>query len=180
MQVVETSLPGVVVLKPRVFQDARGFFLETYNEARYQEAGVTCRFVQDNHSRSSRGILRGLHYQVTKPQDKLVWCLQGEVFDVAADVRPGSPTFGKWFGVKLTAEEKNQIFVPAGFAHGFLVLTETAEVAYKCSRLYAPEDEGGVIWNDPDLAIDWPSDDEPILSKKDAALPTLKNAVLPT
>lgn len=178
MQVIETSLPGVLVLKPRIFSDARGFFLETYNEARYREAGVPCTFVQDNHSRSSKGILRGLHYQVTQPQDKLVWCLQGEVWDVAVDVRKDAPTFGKWFGVRLSAEEKTQFFVPAGFAHGFCVLSETAEVAYKCSRLYAPNDEGGIIWNDPDLGIDWPTND-PILSQKDAALPSLKNATLP-
>ena len=116
MQVIETSLPGVVVVKPRVFSDERGFFLETYNEARYREAGIDCGFVQDNHSKSSKGILRGLHYQLTNPQDKLVWCLEGEVWDVAVDVREGSPTFGKWYGVTLSAEEKNQIFVPAGFA----------------------------------------------------------------
>ena len=168
----------MLVLKPRIFSDARGFFVETYNEARYREAGVACTFVQDNHSRSSKGILRGLHYQVSKPQDKLVWCLQGEVWDVAVDVRDGSPTFGKWFGVRLSAEEKTQLFVPAGFAHGFCVLSETAEVAYKCSRLYAPNDEGGIIWNDADLGIDWPIND-PVLSKKDAVLPTLKDATLP-
>lgn len=179
MQVTETSLPGVVVIEPRVFSDARGFFLETFNEARYRDAGITCGFVQDNHSKSAKGILRGLHYQVTQPQDKLVWCLQGEVWDVAADVRPGSPTFGKWYGVRLTSEAKNQIFVPAGFAHGFVVLSDTAEVAYKCSRLYAPNDEGGIIWNDPDLGIEWPIDEAPTLSTKDAALPSLKNAVLP-
>ena len=178
MQVTETGLPGVLVIQPRIFSDNRGFFLETYNEARYQEAGVPCRFVQDNHSKSSKGILRGLHYQITKPQDKLVWCLQGEIWDVAVDVRPGSATFGKWHGVHLTAEAKNQIFVPAGFAHGFCVLSETAEVAYKCSRLYAKEDEGGVIWNDPDVGIQWPID-APILSDKDAQLPALKDAKLP-
>ena len=179
MQVIETNLPGVLVVKPRVFADERGFFLETYNEARYREAGVPCTFVQDNHSRSTKGILRGLHYQITKPQDKLVWCLEGSVFDVAVDVRPGSGTFGQWYGVTLTAEEKNQIFVPAGFAHGFLVLSDTAQVAYKCSRLYAPDDEGGMIWNDPDVGIEWPYDGQPVLSKKDAALPQLKDATLP-
>ncbi|MEO1335230.1 MAG: dTDP-4-dehydrorhamnose 3,5-epimerase, partial [Myxococcota bacterium] len=133
MQVIETDLSGVVVLQPRLFRDDRGFFLETYNQARYAEAGITCTFVQDNHSRSTKGILRGLHYQITQPQDKLVWCLQGAIYDVAVDVRRDSPTFGKWYGVTLTSEEKNQIFVPAGFAHGFCVLSETAEVAYKCS-----------------------------------------------
>ncbi len=179
MQVIETNLPGLVVVKPRVFQDERGFFLETYNEDRYREAGIDCGFVQDNHSKSSKGILRGLHYQITKPQDKLVWCLEGEVWDVAVDVRPGSATFGKWYGVTLTAEDKTQLFVPAGFAHGFCVLSDTAQVAYKCSRPYAPNDEGGVLWNDPDLAIDWPIT-APTLSKKDAALPPLKNAKLPT
>ena len=178
MQVIETSLPGVVVLKPRVFSDARGFFYEAYNEARYREVGIDCGFVQDNFSKSTKGILRGLHWQVSQPQDKLVWCLQGEVYDVAVDVRPGSPTFGKWCGVTLSSEEKNQIFVPAGFAHGFCVVSDTAEVTYKCSRFYAPEDEGGVIWNDPKLGIEWPIA-EPILSKKDAALPPLSEARLP-
>ena len=178
MQVTETSLPGVLVIQPRIFSDDRGFFLEAYNERRYQDAGVPCTFVQDNHSRSTKGILRGLHYQVNNPQDKLLWCLEGEIWDVAVDVRPGSPTFGQWHGERLTGELKNQIFVPAGFAHGFCVLSDTAEVAYKCSRLYAPNDEGGVVWNDPDLAIEWPLD-EPVLSPKDAALPQLKNATLP-
>ncbi|MEL7368942.1 MAG: dTDP-4-dehydrorhamnose 3,5-epimerase [Myxococcota bacterium] len=179
MQVIETDLSGVVVLQPRLFRDDRGFFLETYNQARYAEAGITCTFVQDNHSRSTKGILRGLHYQITQPQDKLVWCLQGAIYDVAVDVRRDSPTFGKWYGVTLTSEEKNQIFVPAGFAHGFCVLSETAEVAYKCSRLYAPNDEGGIAWNDPELGIEWPLDGAPTLSGKDAALPRLADAKLP-
>ena len=179
MQVQQTDLPGVVVIEPRIFQDERGFFLETYNDARYREAGITCGFVQDNHSRSRKGILRGLHFQVTQPQDKLVWCLQGEVWDVAVDLRPGSATFGKWCGVTLTSDKKNQIFVPAGFAHGFVVMSETAEVMYKCSTLYKPDDESGVIWNDPELAIEWPIDFEPTLSAKDAAMPTLRNTRLP-
>lgn len=175
MDVVETELPGVKVIQPRVFEDARGFFLETYNEARYREAGIDIRFVQDNHSKSRKGTLRGLHYQLENPQDKLVWAIRGEAYDVAVDMRPGSATFGKWFGVVLSAEKKNQILVPKGFAHGFCVLSEECEIIYKCSDVYNPKGEGGVIWNDPTIGIDWPIDD-PILSEKDEKLPLLADA----
>ena len=175
MKVIDTELPGVKVIEPKVFGDHRGFFLETYNAARYREIGIDVTFVQDNHSKSSKGVLRGLHYQVVQPQDKLVQCVRGAVWDVAVDLRPGSATFGKWFGVELDEASHRQIFVPKGFAHGFCVLTDEAEIMYKCSDLYAPGGEGGVIWDDPDLAIAWPID-APVLSDKDAALPRLKDA----
>lgn len=178
MKVLETEIPGLKVIEPRVFEDQRGFFLETYNAARYKENGVEVDFVQDNHSKSKKGTLRGLHYQVENPQDKLVWVIKGEAWDVAVDLRPGSATFGKWFGVTLSAEKKNQIFVPKGFAHGFCVLSDECEVMYKCTDLYNPKGEGGVIWNDPKIGIDWPVSD-PILSEKDSKLPTLDNARLP-
>lgn len=177
MHVVETELPEVKVIQPKIFGDHRGFFLETYNEARYHAAGIDLRFVQDNHSKSSKGVLRGLHYQLVNPQDKLVWCLRGKVWDVAVDVRKGSPTFGKWVGVELDADKKNQILVPKGFAHGFVVLTDEAEVMYKCSDVYNPEAEAGVIWNDPAVGIEWPLTDV-TLSEKDAALPPLAGATL--
>ena len=178
MNVVETEIAGVHVIEPKVFGDHRGFFLETYHRKRYREAGITADFVQDNHSRSRRGILRGLHYQRRHPQGKLVWCILGAIYDVAVDLRPGSTTFGKWVGVHLSSENKKQIWIPPGFAHGFGVTSEHAEVIYKCTDLYDPADEGGIIWNDPTLAIDWPITD-PILSDKDAALPRLENAKLP-
>lgn len=175
MKVTKTNLQGVLVIEPKVFADHRGFFLETHNQERYTQAGIDAVFVQDNHSRSTRGILRGLHYQVKRPQAKLVWVLSGEIWDVAVDIREASPTYGQWFGMTLSAETKAQLFVPAGFAHGFAVVSETADVYYKCSGFYDPSDEGGIIWNDPALAIDWPIRD-PVLSTKDAALPTLAQA----
>lgn len=175
MNVVETELPGVKIIEPRVFEDKRGFFLETYNEARYHEAGIDIRWIQDNHSQSRKGTLRGLHYQVENAQDKLVWAVRGEAFDVAVDIRPGSATFGKWVGVVLSAAKKNQILVPKGFAHGFCVLSDECEIMYKCSDVYNREGEGGIIWDDPTIAIDWPITD-PILSDKDAALPTIDKA----
>ncbi len=171
---IETALPGVVILKPRVFRDARGFFAETYHAQKFAELGITSTFVQDNHSRSSRGTLRGLHFQLRHPQAKLCRVIQGEVFDVAVDIRHGSPTFGKWVGVVLSAEEMNQIFIPAGFAHGFVVLSDTAEFLYKCSDFYDPSGEGGVAWSDPEIGIDWPIAD-PLLSEKDARYPTLRD-----
>lgn len=170
---IETEIPGVSILKPRVFRDSRGFFAETYHARKFVDLGVTVDFVQDNHSRSVRGTLRGLHYQLQHPQAKLCRVIQGEVFDVAVDIRRGSPTFGKWVGVTLSAEEMNQIFIPAGFAHGFVVLSETAEFLYKCSDFYDPASEAGIAWNDPDLRIDWPVT-EPLLSKKDADYPLLR------
>jgi len=173
MNVVETALPGVVVIEPTVFGDERGFFLETYQQQRYEEAlGRKLDFVQDNHSHSARGVLRGLHIQRTQPQAKLVRVVRGEVFDVAADVNPDSETFGQWVGITLSAAEKNQLFVPEGYVHGFQVLSEAADFEYKCIGYYAPEDESGVIWNDPDLNIDWPIS-EPTVSGKDSQLPSL-------
>lgn len=175
MRVNETKLPGVVLVEPRIFEDGRGYFLETYNRARYAAAGIDAAFVQDNHSRSVKGTLRGLHYQTRKPQAKLVWVIEGVIWDVAVDVRLDSPTYGQWVGLELDAQRKQQLFVPAGFAHGFCVVSETAQVAYKCTAVYDPEGQGGVIWNDPTLGIDWPVA-EPVLSSKDAELPQLAEA----
>ena len=170
MKFVQTLLPGVVIVEPDVFRDARGFFLETFHAARYREGGIQYDFVQDNHSRSVRGTLRGLHAQRRRPQGKLVRVVQGEIFDVAVDIRPRSPTFGRWEGARLSAENFRQIFVPPGFAHGFSVLSETAEVEYKCTDFYDPKDEIGARWDS--AGIDWPIE-RPLLSPKDAALPTL-------
>jgi dTDP-4-dehydrorhamnose 3,5-epimerase len=169
---IETDLPGVLVLKPRVFRDARGFFAETYHAQKFADLGISVPFVQDNHSRSQRGTLRGLHYQVRRPQAKLCRVVHGEVFDVAVDIRHGSPTFGKWTGVVLSAEEMNQIFIPVGFAHGFAVLSESAEFLYKCSDFYDPSSEGGIAWNDPEIGIRWPLP-EPLLSGKDSLNPPI-------
>ena len=168
MNVISTSLEGVLVLEPKVFHDGRGFFTETYNAERYAEAGIAVDFVQDNHSRSSHGTLRGLHAQTNRPQDKLLRVSQGAIFDVAVDIRRGSPTFGEWFGVELSAENFKQIFVPIGFAHGFCVLSDFAEVQYKCSDLYDPSGELRLRWDDPEIAVRWPISD-PVLSDKDAA-----------
>lgn len=167
MKVIETKLPGVVIIEPKVFGDERGFFLETFHADRYRElAGICYAFVQDNHSRSSRGVLRGLHFQRTRPQGKLVRVVEGEVFDVAVDVRPGSATFGQWAGVILSGENKRQFWVPPGFAHGFVVLSDTADFEYKCTDYYQPADEACLLWNDPDVGIDWPIEN-PQLSEKD-------------
>lgn len=168
MNVIKTKLQDCVIIEPTVFGDERGFFLETYQAERYADlAGITSSFVQDNHSRSSRGVLRGLHFQKTKPQGKLVRVVKGEVYDVAADIRQGSPTFGQWEGVILSEENKTQLWVPPGFAHGFVVLSDTADFEYKCTDYYDPSDEGSILWNDPELNILWPIDN-PILSAKDA------------
>ncbi len=175
MRVTQSKLPGVFLVEPRIFPDDRGYFLETYNRARYAAAGIDVELVQDNHSRSVQGTLRGLHYQNRMPQAKLVWAVEGVIWDVAVDVRPGSETYGQWVGYELDAEKKHQLFVPAGFAHGFCVLSEIAQVMYKCSDVYDPEGQAGVIWNDPTLAIEWPVA-EPLLSPKDAALPLLADA----
>jgi dTDP-4-dehydrorhamnose 3,5-epimerase len=170
----ETGLPGVWLLEPRVLSDHRGFFLESYNRRTLADLGITTEFVQDNHARSGRGVLRGLHYQLGHAQAKLVRVTVGRVFDVVVDVRRGSPTFGRWFGAELSSESFLQLFVPEGFAHGYLVLSEVAEFQYKCSDFYAPEDERGVLWNDPAIGIRWPQQDvRPVLSDKDAALPVL-------
>jgi len=180
MKITKSRLEGVLLIEPDVFGDDRGFFMESYNAKAFADAGVDAEFVQDNHSRSSRGVLRGLHYQIPpKAQDKLVRVALGEVFDVAVDLRRGSPTFGQWDGFVISAENKKQVFIPKGFAHGFLVLSETADFLYKCGDYYSPEHERGVIWNDPDIGIEWPFHAEnapPTLSRKDADLPTLKNA----
>ncbi|HWX19348.1 MAG TPA: dTDP-4-dehydrorhamnose 3,5-epimerase [Candidatus Binatia bacterium] len=166
MNVIPCELKGLLILEPKVFGDARGFFLETWNRRRYREAGVEADFCQDNLSVSSRGILRGLHCQNPTPQGKLVSVLQGEVFDVAVDLRRSSPTFGKWHGTRLSGENKRQFFIPAGFAHGFLVLSETAMFHYKCTAFYTPQDEMTIRWDDPDIGIEWPMH-SPLLSEKD-------------
>ena len=173
MKVTETKLAGVLIIEPKVFGDSRGFFKETFQAERYREAGIEYTFVQDNYSRSQKGVLRGLHFQITKPQGKLVSCPKGAVFDVAVDIDPNSITYGQYVGVELTEENHKQLWVPPGYAHGFCVLSETADFQYKCTDYYDPSDEGGVIWNDPDVAIEWPISD-PSLSNKDALLPTLK------
>lgn len=174
MKVTETRLPGVLIIEPKVHGDARGFFLESFSAARYREAGVALEFVQDNHSRSRRGVLRGLHSQAAHPQGKLVRCARGEVFDVAVDIEPASPTFGQWVGARLSDENHRQLWIPPGYAHGFLVLSELADFEYKCTAYYDPADEIGVAWNDPDIGIEWPLP-EPLLSAKDAALPSLSS-----
>lgn len=174
MNVTKTPLPGVMIIAPRVFQDARGFFLETWHQARYQECGLPTHFVQDNLSCSIRGTLRGLHFQHPSDQGKLISVLQGEIFDVAVDIRVGSPTFGRWTSIVLSDENKLQVYVPEGFAHGFCVTSDRAVVMYKCTDFYNPQTEGGVLWNDPDLAIDWPIR-EPLLSEKDRAYAPLKH-----
>ena len=172
MNFTETKLAGVLIIEPKVFGDSRGFFKETFQSERYREAGIEYTFVQDNYSRSQKGVLRGLHFQIIKPQGKLVSCPKGAVFDVAMDIDPESTTYGQYVGVELTEENHKQLWVPPGYAHGFCVLSETADFQYKCTDYYDPSDEGGVIWNDPDAAIDWPIA-HPSLSSKDALLPTL-------
>ena len=169
---VETSLPGVFVIKPEVFRDARGFFTETYHTAKFADIGIRDQFVQDNHSRSCRATLRGLHYQLRHPQAKLCRVIRGKVFDVAVDIRRGSPTYGRWVGVTLSADNMHQMYIPAGFAHGFVVHSAIAEFVYKCSDFYDPASEQGILWADPDLAIDW-GIARPILSAKDSGYPRL-------
>ena len=167
MKISHSKLNGCVIIEPRVFGDERGFFLETFQAVRYeQEAGIDLPFVQDNHSRSARGVLRGLHFQKTKPQGKLVRVVRGEVYDVAVDIRKGSATFGEWEGIILSEDNKKQVWVPPGFAHGFIVLSDTADFEYKCTDYYDPNDEGCILWNDPDLGIPWPVAN-PVLSTKD-------------
>lgn len=166
MKVEKTELPGVVIITPKLHGDERGFFMETFNQATFGNLGLPDTFVQDNHSRSSYGVLRGLHFQYPQWQGKLVRVLNGEIFDVAVDVRSDSPSFGQWVGVTLSAENKQQFYVPSGFAHGFCVTSEIADVVYKCTSLYKPEDDIGIRWDDPDVNIDWPIKD-PIVSEKD-------------
>ena len=172
MDIVETALPGVLLVTPRVFGDARGFFMETYRAETMAKAGVTDSFVQDNHSHSARGVLRGLHYQLRRPQAKLCRVVQGEVLDVAVDIRAGSPHFGKWVGVVLSGQNHHALYIPKGFAHGFMVLSESADFLYKCSDYFDPADDCGVLWNDPALAIDW-INPSPTLSAKDERRPPL-------
>ena len=173
MNLIETDLPGVLIIEPKVFGDERGFFMESWNGRRYEEAGLPGHFVQDNLSYSTHGVLRGLHFQNPNPQGKLVSVLRGEVFDVAVDIRVGSPTFGKWTGTTLSAENKRQLYVPPSFAHGFVVTSESALFFYKCTDYYAPASEGTVVWSDPEIGIEWPVA-EPIVSDKDRIAPQLR------
>lgn len=170
----KTAIEGVFIIEPVVYGDSRGYFTETYNEKEFEENGLNYTFVQDNQSKSKKGVLRGLHFQKTYPQAKLVRVLEGEVFDVAVDLRKGSKTYGKWVGVTLSGENKKQFMIPRGFAHGFLVLSDSATFCYKCDEFYHPEDEGGIIWNDPDIAISWGDVTDVCLSEKDKNHKTLK------
>jgi dTDP-4-dehydrorhamnose 3,5-epimerase len=177
MKIIPMKVSNVLIIEPRVFEDDRGFFYESYNEKAFAEKlGVDIHFVQDNHSRSTQNVLRGLHYQIQQPQGKLVRVVVGEVFDVAVDLRKGSPTFGQWVGTLLSAENKRQLWVPPGFAHGFCVMSSIAEVLYKTTDYYAPQHERCVVWNDPDLAIAWPLRGEPVVSAKDQVGQPLKTA----
>lgn len=177
MEFVPTTLSDVVLIKPKVFDDPRGFFMETYREDRFTANGISHQFVQENHSASSRGVLRGLHYQLRQTQGKLVRAIAGEIYDVAVDIRRSSPTFGKWVGIILSAENKHQLWVPAGFAHGFYVLSERAEVVYKVTDYYAPEWERSILWNDPEIGVEWALNGiDPILSQKDVAGKPLADA----
>ncbi len=169
MKTTALAIPEVLILEPKIFGDQRGYFFESYNRSVFEAAGVTSEFVQDNQSKSQKNVLRGLHYQVKQTQGKLVRVLAGRIFDVAVDLRRSSPTFGKWVGAELTAEQHNMIWVPRGFAHGFVVLSDTAEVAYKADDFYAPEQERTLLWNDPEVGVEWPFSGEPILAAKDAA-----------
>lgn len=179
MQVTPTRIPDVLVLEPRIFGDARGFFLESFNQANFQAAtGIDVTFVQDNHSRSARGVLRGLHYQLQQPQGKLVRVVRGAVFDVAVDIRRGSPTFGQWVGLELSEDNHRQLWVPPGLAHGFLVLSESADFVYKTTDYYAPQHERAIAWNDQDIGIEWPLADPPLLSGKDQLAKPLRDAEL--
>jgi dTDP-4-dehydrorhamnose 3,5-epimerase len=170
-----TSIDGVIVVDCKAYGDERGYFCETYKKPDFFAGGITCDFVQDNQSKSTKSVLRGLHFQIEHPQAKLVRVLEGEVFDVAVDLRPGSPTFGKWEGVTLTAENRRQFFIPRGFAHGFVVLSDSVIIAYKCDDVYHPNDEGGLMWNDPSISVEWPEfDSEPLLSEKDQRHPSFE------
>ena len=167
--------PGFILIKPRVFADSRGFFLETHSQRKYETAGISKVFVQDNQSHSIRGAVRGMHYQLHHPQAKLIYVANGEIFDAVVDIRLGSPTFGQWGGVILSSLNKRQVFVPEGFAHGFCVTSDTADVIYKCSDLYQPGDEYGILWNDSSVGINWPLPGDPVLSEKDAQNPRLED-----
>lgn len=174
MNLIATDIQNVHIIESRVFTDARGYFLETYHDRRFESAGLFDTFVQDNMSYSIKNVLRGLHFQVNRPQAKLIQVISGEIFDVAVDIRHASPTFGRWVSAHLSEHNKRQMYIPQGCAHGFCVLSESAHVAYKCSDFYDPDDEGGILWSDPALAIDWPIS-HPIVSKKDADLPVLRD-----
>ena len=176
MNIRSTSIPDLLILEPRVFEDARGFFFESFNSRELKKAGIDFQFVQDNQSRSTRGVLRGLHYQVRQPQGKLVRVVRGEVFDVAVDIRRESPSFGKWVGVTLSEQNKQMFWIPPGFAHGFLVLSESADFLYKTTDFYSPADERTIVWNDPQLGIEWPCKGNPVVSPKDAAGRLLREA----
>ena len=167
MNIIETPLPGVIIIEPKVFGDPRGFFMETWARERYCAAGISQEFVQDNMSSSTRGTLRGLHFQHPQGQGKLVQALAGAIFDVVVDIRVDSPSFGQWFGTELNADERKQLYIPPGFAHGFCVLSKAALFSYKCTDYYNPQNEGGIQWNDPDIGIDWPLEGQPILSDRD-------------
>jgi dTDP-4-dehydrorhamnose 3,5-epimerase len=169
LQLIPTTLNDVVILEPKVFGDERGFFLEAYNQATFAALGLPTQFMQDNHSGSRKGVLRGLHYQLNQPQGKLVRALRGEIYDVAVDLRKDSPQFGQWFGAVLNTENRHSLWIPPGFGHGFLVLSDFAEVSYKATQLYAPASERSILWNDPAIGIQWPLDGEPTLSEKDRA-----------
>jgi dTDP-4-dehydrorhamnose 3,5-epimerase len=173
-----STLPEVIIIEPDLFCDHRGYFMETYHQEKFLSAGIEVRFVQDNQSQSARGTLRGLHYQIQRPQGKLVRAIRGEIYDVCVDIRRSSPRFGKWFAISLTDENKRALYIPADFAHGFCVLSDTAEFSYKCTDFYFPDYERAIRWNDPDLAIDWPIQG-PILSEKDSSCPLLRDAELP-
>lgn len=180
MKTHPTTLPGVMVFEIAVFGDARGRFMETFRKERYREHGITLEFVQDNFSSSARDVVRGLHYQLEQPQGKLVHCTRGAIWDVAVDIRRGSPTFGQWFGTELSADNHRQMWIPPGFAHGFVATTESADVCYKVTANYSPTDERSIQWNDPTLAVAWPLAGEPTLSKRDAAATPLETSELPT
>lgn len=178
MKFTQTELKGVLIVEPAVFGDHRGWFMETYSDSKFQEQGLQLQFVQDNQSFSAiKGTLRGLHYQINpKAQTKLVRCTKGAIFDVAVDIRKGSPSYGKWFGIELTADNKKQLLIPKCFAHGFMTLTDNVEVQYKCDELYSPECDGGILWNDPEIGIEWPMHIQPVLSAKDEKAPLLKDS----
>jgi len=180
MKTVPTTLPDILLIELDVYEDARGRFMETYRHDRYREAGVGAVFVQDNFSSSARGTLRGLHYQLERPQGKLVWVTRGEVFDVVVDIRRGSPSFGAWYGALLSVQNRRQVWIPPGFAHGFTVISDEADLAYKVTEYYAPADEHAIRWDDPELAIAWPLQGAPSLSRRDATAKGLREATLPT
>jgi dTDP-4-dehydrorhamnose 3,5-epimerase len=173
MEIIQTPIPDLLVIQPRSFEDPRGFFLETFQAERYENTGIAGPFVQDNHSRSTAGVLRGLHFQKNHPQGKLVYVVRGAVYDLSVDLRTGSPTYGRWYGTTLSDENHRQMYVPPGFAHGFCVLSESVDFIYKCTDYYHPDDEGGLLWNDPDLAVEWPVE-SPILAPRDMGFPKLK------